>query len=150
MICFSKELILFCVELYTTKIVYYARCFFYTNKVTARTQNDKRWARDHSRGSREHNTGSGTKGHTANHRRAQNSQEGGEDAALCSEIRLLSFQEAISIILVSALGYSRHIRGVFVGYSWDIHMYRVCVGYVSGMCRESVEGDGARGGTNGQ
>ena len=52
----------------------------------------------------------------------------------------------ISIILVSALGYSWHIRGVFVGYSWDIHMYRVCVGYVSGMYRESVEGDGARGG----
>ena len=25
-------------------------------------------------------------------------------------------------------------------------MYRVCVGYVSGMYRESVEGDGARGG----
>ena len=48
--------------------------FFYTNKVTARTQNDKRWARAHSWGSREHKTGSGTKGHTANHRRAQNSQ----------------------------------------------------------------------------
>ena len=31
-------------------------------------------------------------------------------------------------------------------YSWDIRMYRVCVGYVSGMYRESVEGDGARGG----
>ena len=44
------------------------------------------------------------------------------------------------------LGYSRDIRGVFVGYSWDIRMYRVCVGYVSGMYRESVEGDGARGG----
>ena len=44
------------------------------------------------------------------------------------------------------LGYSRDICGVFVGYSWDIRMYRVCVGYVSGMYRESVEGDGARGG----
>ena len=33
-----------------------------------------------------------------------------------------------------------------MGYSWDIRMYRVCVGYVSGMYRESVEGDGARGG----
>ena len=31
-------------------------------------------------------------------------------------------------------------------YSWDIRMYRVCVGYVSGMYRESVEVDGARGG----
>ena len=35
--------------------------------------------------------------------------------------------------------YSRGIRGVFMGYSWDIRMYRVCVGYVSGMCRECVE-----------
>ena len=33
-----------------------------------------------------------------------------------------------------------------MGYSWDIRMYRVCVGYVSGMYRESVEGDWARGG----
>ena len=33
-----------------------------------------------------------------------------------------------------------------MGYSWDIRMYRVCVGYVSGMYRESVESDGARGG----
>ena len=48
--------------------------------------------------------------------------------------------------LVGALGYSWGIRGVFVGYSWDIRMYRVCVGYVSGMYRESVEGDWARGG----
>ena len=51
-----------------------------------------------------------------------------------------------SIIFGGALGYSWGIRGVFVGYSWDIRMYRVCVGYVSGMYRESVEGDGARGG----
>ena len=51
-----------------------------------------------------------------------------------------------SIIFGGALEYSWDIRGVFVGYSWDIRMYRVCVGYVSGMCRESVEGDGARGG----
>ena len=36
-----------------------------------------------------------------------------------------------------------------MGYSQTIHMYRVCVGYVSGMYRESVEGDGARGGTPG-
>ena len=31
------------------------------------------------------------------------------------------------------------IRGVFTEYSWDIRMYRVCVGYVSGMYREYVE-----------
>ena len=37
------------------------------------------------------------------------------------------------------MGYSWDIRGVFTEYSWDIRMYRVCVGYVSGMCRESVE-----------
>ena len=37
------------------------------------------------------------------------------------------------------------IRGVFVEYSWDIRMYRVCVGYVSGMYREYVEGDGEGG-----
>ena len=40
----------------------------------------------------------------------------------------------------------RGIRGVFMGYSWGIHMYRVCVGYVSGMYREYVEGYGVRGG----
>ena len=45
----------------------------------------------------------------------------------------------------TCLGYSRDIRGVFVGYSWDIRMYRVCVGYVSGMYRENVEGDGEGG-----
>ena len=44
-----------------------------------------------------------------------------------------------------SLGYSRDIRGVFVGYSWDIRMYRVCVGYVSGMYREYVEGEGEGG-----
>ena len=54
--------------------------------------------------------------------------------------------EVLSIILGGALGYSWGIRGVFVEYSRNIHMYRVCVGYVSGMYRESVEGDGARGG----
>ena len=45
----------------------------------------------------------------------------------------------ISTILGGALGYSWHIRGVFVGYSQSIHMYRVCVGYVSGMYREYIE-----------
>ena len=57
--------------------------------------------------------------------------------------------EVLSIILGGALGYSWGIRGVFVEYSRNIHMYRVCVGYVSGMYRESVEGDGARGGGDG-
>ena len=37
------------------------------------------------------------------------------------------------------MGYSRDIRGVFGEYSWGIHMYRVCVRYVSGMYRECVE-----------
>ena len=45
------------------------------------------------------------------------------------------------------MGYSWGIRGVFMEYSWDIRMYRVWIGYVSGMFRESVEGDGARGGS---
>ena len=45
----------------------------------------------------------------------------------------------ISNILGGALGYSWHIRGVFVGYSQGIHMYRVCVGNVSGMYREYIE-----------
>ena len=44
-----------------------------------------------------------------------------------------------SIILVGALGYSWGIRGVFGEYSWDIHMYRVCIGNVSGMYREYIE-----------
>ena len=44
-----------------------------------------------------------------------------------------------SIILVGALGYSWGIRGIFVEYSWDIRMYRVCVGNVSGMYRERIE-----------
>ena len=44
-----------------------------------------------------------------------------------------------SIILVGGLGHSWSIRGAFVEYSWDIRMYRVCVGNVSGMYRESIE-----------
>ena len=47
--------------------------------------------------------------------------------------------EVLSILLGGALRYSWGIHGVFVGYSRNIHMYRVCVGYVSGMYRESVE-----------
>ena len=42
-------------------------------------------------------------------------------------------------ILILSLEYSRDIRGVFVEYTWDIRMYRLCVGYVSGMYRESIE-----------
>ena len=51
----------------------------------------------------------------------------------------------ISNILGGALGYLWNIRGIFGEYSWDIRMYRVCVGYVSGMCRESVERYNERG-----
>ena len=46
------------------------------------------------------------------------------------------------------MGYSWGIRGIFTGYSWDIRMYRVCVGYVSGMCRECVERNGVRVGSS--
>ena len=42
------------------------------------------------------------------------------------------------------MGYSWGIRGIFTGYSWSIRMYRVCVGYVSGMCRECIERNRAR------
>ena len=45
----------------------------------------------------------------------------------------------ISIILEGALGYSWDIHRVFGEYSWDIRMYRVCVGNVSGMYRECIE-----------
>ena len=44
--------------------------------------------------------------------------------------------------------HSWDIRGVFTEYSWGIRMYRVCVGYVSGMCRESVGTNGMRGGSS--
>ena len=32
------------------------------------------------------------------------------------------------------MGYSWDIRWIFVGYIYVSGMYRVCVGYVSGMC----------------
>ncbi len=32
----------------------------------------------------------------------------------------------------------RSIRGIFTEYSWSIHMYRVCIGNVSGMYRECI------------
>ena len=34
------------------------------------------------------------------------------------------------------MGYSWNIRRIFVGYTYVSGMYRVCVGYVSGMCRD--------------
>jgi hypothetical protein len=37
------------------------------------------------------------------------------------------------------MGYSWDIRGIFTEYSWSIRMYRVCIGYVSGMYREFIE-----------
>ncbi len=40
----------------------------------------------------------------------------------------------------------RGIRGVFMEYSWGIHMYRVCVGYVSGMYRVCIGTYKVRGG----
>ena len=42
------------------------------------------------------------------------------------------------------VGYSWGVHGIFTEYSWDIRMYRVCVGYVSGMYRECVEIYGVR------
>ncbi len=33
------------------------------------------------------------------------------------------------------VGYSRGIRGVFMGYTYVSGMCRVCIGYVSGMYR---------------
>ena len=46
--------------------------------------------------------------------------------------------------LLFAVRYSWDIYGIFMEYSWGIHMYRVCVGNVSGMCRECVERNGMR------
>ena len=40
--------------------------------------------------------------------------------------------------------YSWAVHGIFTEYSWDIRMYRVCVGYVSGMYRERIERNGVR------
>ena len=36
-------------------------------------------------------------------------------------------------------------HGLYAGYSWSIHGIYVCIGYVSGMYREYVEGDGEGG-----
>ena len=40
------------------------------------------------------------------------------------------------------MGYTRDIRGVFMGYTYVSGMCRVCIGYVSGICRRN------RGGRN--
>ena len=40
--------------------------------------------------------------------------------------------------------YSWDISRVFTEYSWDIRMYRVCVGYVSGMCRNKQVASGVQ------
>ena len=42
------------------------------------------------------------------------------------------------IPLLFLASYLWSIRRVFVGYSWDIHMYRLCIGYVSVMYRLCV------------
>ena len=41
----------------------------------------------------------------------------------------------IFLLLFSFFSYAWGIYGIFIGYSQDIHMYRLCVGYVSVMCR---------------
>ena len=48
------------------------------------------------------------------------------------------FYEYAAPIGLLALGYSWDIRGVFGEYSRGIHMYRLCVGYVSVMYRLSI------------
>ena len=45
----------------------------------------------------------------------------------------------ISVRFLPYISKDRDIYRVFVEYSWGIHMYRVCVGYVSGMRRVCVE-----------
>ena len=40
------------------------------------------------------------------------------------------------------------IRGIFMGYSWSIHMYRLCVGYVSVMRRLCIGTTYCQGGLN--
>ena len=45
----------------------------------------------------------------------------------------------LTLIVIFWMGYSLNTCGIFVGYSWGIRMYRVCVGYVSGMYRECIE-----------
>ena len=46
-------------------------------------------------------------------------------------------ESCFDFMLTLSVGYSWDIRRVFREYSWSIRMYRVCVGNVSGMYRES-------------
>ena len=48
-------------------------------------------------------------------------------------------ENVTSLIEILWVEYSWGIRGVFGEYSRGIHMYRVCVGYVSGMYRECID-----------
>ena len=89
---------------------------FYENKVTASTQNDTRWARITRGIAASTKLAAGRKGHTADHRRAQNSQRGRKHH----------------------FSHSAPLLGVFMRYSWDIRGVFVCIGYVSGMCRVCV------------
>ena len=121
-------------ELYTTKIVYYAKCFFYTNKVTASAQNNKRRVRNHSRDTASTKLVAvqrDTRRTTAVHRTANREVR----MLLCAlrfvyyhfRRRFLSFWEALW-----------GIRGVYAEYSWCIHGIYVCIGYVSGMYRVCI------------
>ena len=39
------------------------------------------------------------------------------------------------VLFLFPFSYRWTLRGVFIEYSRDIHMYRLCIGYVSVMCR---------------
>ena len=41
----------------------------------------------------------------------------------------------IFLLLFSCFSYAWSIHRIFMEYSQDIHMYRLCIGYVSVMCR---------------
>ena len=45
------------------------------------------------------------------------------------------------------MGYSWGVHGVFVGYTYVSGMCRVCIGNVSGMCRERIERNKVRVGS---
>ena len=93
---------------------------FYANKVTASTQNDTRWARITRGVAASTKLDAGTKGNTADHRRAQNSQRG----------RKHHFSHSAPLLGVF-VRYSRSIRGIYVCIGYVSGMYRVCIGYLS-------------------
>ena len=101
---------------------------FYANKVTASTQNDTRWARITRGVAASTKLVAGTKGHTANHRRAQNSHRG----------RKHHFSHSAPLLGVF-MGYSRSIRGIYVCIGYVSGMYRVCIGYLSEKYRKIGE-----------